>query len=158
MPGRTIRHSSDLEAAFASIIEPVQAVSVREVGALLDIAGEIEYDPMRGFAPEALIALCDLLGADWVTYCERAKGPMTGFTVHVEVGTRPYCRHTEELEAALSAHHHEYALGLAPATQDRVVLMSVCDHQARLAAYRHLQRVGSHGAHRRGSKSRPLAA
>jgi DNA-binding CsgD family transcriptional regulator len=100
----------------------MQAVSVREARALLDVAAGIEYDPQRGFAPEALSALCELLGADWVTYCERPRGPLTGFTVTVEVGTRPYHGHTDALEASLYAHHDEFALGLAPAPDGGVVL------------------------------------
>ena len=108
---------------IASIIGGMPAVSVREVRALLDIAGGIEYDLRRGFAPEALTALCELLGADWVTYCERPWGPLTGFTVVVEVGTRPYSGHTDALEAILYAHHDEFALGLSPAPDGGVVLL-----------------------------------
>jgi DNA-binding CsgD family transcriptional regulator len=101
----------------------MQAVSAREVRALLDIAGGIEYDLRRGFAPEALNALCELLEVDWVTYCERPRGPMTGFTVVVEVGRRPYCGHTDALDATLYAHHDEFTLGLAPAPDGGVVLL-----------------------------------
>jgi DNA-binding CsgD family transcriptional regulator len=104
------------------IIGGMQAVSVREVRALLDIAAGIEYDPPSGFAPEALIALCELLEADWVTYCERPRGPITGFSVSVEVGRRPYFGHRDGLDEILYANHDEFTLGLTPAPDGGVLL------------------------------------
>jgi DNA-binding CsgD family transcriptional regulator len=101
----------------------VNAVATRDVRALLDVAGAIEYDPRRSaFLPEGLIALCELLEADWVSYCER---PVTSLalTVDIEVGTRPFTGHTDALHAVYVAHRYEFPLHWAAAPQDGVMLM-----------------------------------
>ncbi len=102
----------------------MKAVATRDVRKLLDVVEGLEYDPRRrAFAPSGLAALCELLGADWVSYLGRpAGGP--GDTVEVEVGTRPFTGHSDALEAILEAHRHEHVL-TTPAPADGVFL--ACD-------------------------------
>ncbi len=98
------------------------AVSLRDARALLEIAAAVEYDTERGFAPEGLTALRELLAADWVCYCERPLGAAR-HTVKSEVETRPFAGHTDDLEAIHWAHLDEHLLGWAPAPDNGVLLM-----------------------------------
>jgi DNA-binding CsgD family transcriptional regulator len=101
----------------------MSGVSVRDAHALLDVAGTLEYDSRRGaFALDGLAGLCELLGADWVVYCER---PITAarHSVKAEAETRPFVGHTPELEAIFWSLVHQYKLGLSPAPDDGVVLI-----------------------------------
>jgi hypothetical protein len=100
----------------------MQAVSLRDARALLEIAGAIEYDTERGFAPEGLTALCELLAADWVSYCERPFGAAR-HTVKNEVETRPFVGHNDDLETIFWTHLDEYLLGWLPTPDDGVLLM-----------------------------------
>lgn len=101
----------------------MNAVSVREARALLDIAGAIVYDVQAGaFTPECLTALLELVEADWVTYCEGPIGPRRS-QVKAEVETRPFVGHTAELEAIFDRHFHEYTLGCQLAPECGVVLI-----------------------------------
>ena len=100
------------------------AVSVRDVRALLDAVDAIEYDSRRrAFEPDGLTALCGLLEADWVTYCELPRNEMR-FSVDVSVGTRPFSGNTDVLEATFFAHRHEFPLHAAVPPADGVVLIS----------------------------------
>jgi DNA-binding CsgD family transcriptional regulator len=105
----------------------VNAVSVREARALLDVASAIAYDARAGaFAPEGLTALLELLEADWVTYSEgpigAARLPLP-LPVKSEVETRPFAGHTAELEATFNRLFPEYTLGCRPAPACGVVLI-----------------------------------
>jgi DNA-binding CsgD family transcriptional regulator len=101
----------------------MNAVSVREARALLDVASAIAYDVRTGaFAPECLTALLELLEADWVTYCEGPIGAGPA-RVKAEVETRPFAGHTAELEATFRRLFHEYTLGCRPAPECGVVLI-----------------------------------
>ncbi len=101
----------------------MDAVSLRDVRALLDVAGAIEYDSRRGsFTAEGLTALLELLEADWVTYCERAPTEACA-TVRCEVETRPFAGHNDELEAIFHSYHHEFALGRTPDAVGGVILI-----------------------------------
>ena len=102
-------------------------VSVRDAQGLLDVAGTLEYDSRRGtFTLDGLVVLCELLGADRVSYYER---PITAaraswpLTPKAEVETRPFVGHTAELEAIFSSLMHQYKLGLSPAPDGGVVLI-----------------------------------
>jgi DNA-binding CsgD family transcriptional regulator len=101
----------------------VQAVSLREVRLLLDVAGALEYDPRRGFAPAGLGALCELLEADWLTYFERPRAAGSRFTVVTHVGPLRYAGRSDALEAIFWAYQHEFVLGNALAPKDGVVLI-----------------------------------
>jgi DNA-binding CsgD family transcriptional regulator len=100
----------------------MQAVSLRDARALLEIACAIDYDTERGFAPEGLTALCELLAADWVCYCETPIGAAR-HTVKNEVETRPFVGHNHDLETIFWAHLDEYLLGCLPTPDDGVLLM-----------------------------------
>ena len=102
-------------------------VSVRDAQGLLDVAGTLEYDSRRGtFTLDGLVVLCELLGADWVSYYER---PITAaraswpLTPKAEVETRPFVGRTFELEAIFSSLMHQFKLGLSPAPDGGVVLI-----------------------------------
>jgi DNA-binding CsgD family transcriptional regulator len=105
----------------------MSGVSVRDAHALLDVAGRLEYDSRRGaFTLDGLAALCELLGADWVSYYER---PITAaraswpLTPKAEVETRPFVGHTAELEATFRSLRHQFKLGNSPAPDDGVALI-----------------------------------
>jgi DNA-binding CsgD family transcriptional regulator len=103
----------------------MEAVATCDVRKLLDVVDALEYDPRRrAFTPVGLAALCELLGADWVTYFDRAAGAPRD-TVEVEVGTRPFTGHNDALEAFLDAHRHELALLYTSTPTDEVIL--ACD-------------------------------
>jgi DNA-binding CsgD family transcriptional regulator len=103
----------------------MNALGTREVRALLDIAGGLEYDlGTSAFAPESRTALCELLDADWVTYSERPCKAQR-FSVDVCVGTRPFTGDTAELEAVFFSHLHEFPLHSSKAPESGVILM--CD-------------------------------
>jgi len=94
----------------------MHAVAARDVRVLLEVAAAIEYDPRcSAFAPEGLTALCELLEADWVSYCERPIASLR-LTVDIEVGTRPFTGHTDALHAIYIAHRHEFPLHWAAAS------------------------------------------
>jgi hypothetical protein len=93
----------------------MHAVAARDVRVLLEAAAAIEYDPRcSAFAPEGLTALCELLEADWASYCERPIASLR-LTVDIEVGTRPFTGHTDALHAIYIAHRHEFPLHWAAA-------------------------------------------
>jgi DNA-binding CsgD family transcriptional regulator len=101
----------------------MNTVSLRDVRALLTVAGTSQYDSRRGsFTAEGLTALLELLDADWVTYCERVPTE-TCATVKCEVETRPFAGHNAELEAIFHSHHHEFALGRTPGAAGGVILI-----------------------------------
>jgi DNA-binding CsgD family transcriptional regulator len=105
------------------MIGGMSGVSVRDARVLLEIAATLEYDSRRGaFTPDGLTMLSELLGADWVSYCER---PTTAarHAVKAEVETRPFVGHTAELEAIFWSLHHQFKLGLLPAPEDGVILI-----------------------------------
>jgi DNA-binding CsgD family transcriptional regulator len=121
----------------------MQAVSVRDARALLDVAAAVEYDPRSGFAPEGLTVLGELLEADWVSYCERPVASLR-LTVDVEVGTRPFTGHTEALHAIYIAHRDEFPLHWAAPPPDGVMLISdvtTADAWRRSAIYNEWCRV-----------------
>jgi DNA-binding CsgD family transcriptional regulator len=102
----------------------MNAVSVREARALLDVASAITYDVRTGaFTAECLTALLELLEVDWVTYSEGPIGAGRPSPVKCEVETRPFAGHHAELEAFFTAHFTEYILGCRPAPECGVVLI-----------------------------------
>ena len=101
----------------------MDGVSVRDARALLDVAGAIEYDARLGtFTDPGLEALRQLLGADWVCYCER---PITETyaTVKNEVETRPFAGHNAEMETIFYAYQHEFPLHVRHTPHDGVALI-----------------------------------
>ena len=102
----------------------MHGVATRDVRRLLDVVCAIEYDPReRCFAPDGLMALCDLLEADWVTYCERpSQAPR--FTIDIEVGTRPFIGHNDELESIFYTHHPDFPLDHAPVPAGGIILLA----------------------------------
>jgi DNA-binding CsgD family transcriptional regulator len=100
----------------------MNAVSVRDARALLEVASAITYDARTGgLATEGLTALLELVEADWVTYCAGPVG-VERSTVVSEVGTRP-SGHTPELEAIFVTHYHGFTLGRRPAPACGVALI-----------------------------------
>ena len=101
----------------------MSTISVRDARALLEVAATIEYDPSRGaFGEAGLAGLCELLGADWVCYCERHTAEPR-HTVTSEVETRPFAGNNDELEAIFWSLHPQYTLGWSPAPDQGVVLI-----------------------------------
>jgi DNA-binding CsgD family transcriptional regulator len=93
------------------MIGGMSTVSDGDARGLLEVASAIEYDPRHdGFTAAGLQALLELLGADWISYCDRPLEP-PHFAVKTEVESRPFAGHVPELEAIFLTHKPEYALG-----------------------------------------------
>jgi len=93
--------------------------------ALLEIVNTITYDhEADAFSAATLQHLCELLGADWLTYLVRDNGA-AGYAVDVEAGTRPFAGHCAELEAVFYALRHENPMcGLAAVPDSGVIMMA----------------------------------
>ena len=102
----------------------MNAVSVREARALLDVASAVDYDTRAGaFSHACLTPLLELVGADWVTYCEGPRVSVGRHAVKSEVETRPFAGHTVELETIFDNYFDEYTLGRRPAPECGVALI-----------------------------------
>jgi DNA-binding CsgD family transcriptional regulator len=103
----------------------METVAARDVCKLLDVVDALQYDPRRrAFTPVGLAALCELLGADWVTYIYRPACAARN-TIEVEVGTRPFTGHNDALEGVLQTHLDDFWLLYPSIPTDGIIL--ACD-------------------------------
>ena len=111
------------EHAPRRIIRHVPSLDARDTRALLEIVNTIAYDcEADAFSEATLQHLCELLGADWVTYLARDNGA-AGYAVDVEAGSRPFAGHCAELEVVFHALRHENPMCGLSAVPDSGVLM-----------------------------------